>query len=236
MSIEKKFYQKEHDTNKIKYSFNFTDTKNKYFIKGKRYSIIDEVLNKKIKYNTLIEIGAGQTSTVMYLNEIYNFNKIIAFDIVDFDKKRIKNIELKTFNFNNSIPLKNNSVDCLIACMIIEHLFDPFHSFSEIERVLSRDGFGFINLPLITSFKNRFRLLFGQMPETSVPYSRWFNKKSWDGNHLHYFTIKSIYDICNYFNLKIIKIMPVGNFMFLKKLLPGLMCNEISFCVQKKYI
>ena len=236
MSIEKKFYEKEHGTNKIAYSYNYNDTKNNYFIKGKRYSIIDEVLNKKIKYNTLIELGGGQIGTLLYLNKIYNFKRIIAYDIVNFNKKKINSIECKSFNFNHSIPLKKNSVDCLIACMVIEHLFDPFHSFSEIERVLSRDGFGFINLPLITSIKNRFRLLFGQMPETSVPYSRWFNKKSWDGNHLHYFTIKSIYDICSHFNLKIIKIMPVGSCMFLKKILPGIICDEISFCVQKKNI
>ena len=60
MSIEKKFYEKEHGTNKIARSYNYNDTKNNYFIKGKRYSIIDEVLNKKIKYNTLIELGGGK--------------------------------------------------------------------------------------------------------------------------------------------------------------------------------
>ena len=65
--------------------------------------------------------------------------------------------------------------------MVIEHLFDPFHAFREIERVLSPTGQGFINLPLVTSLKNRLRLLGGNLPVTSVSFDRWLVDKEWDG-------------------------------------------------------
>ena len=118
--------------------------------------------------------------------------------------------------------------------MVIEHLFNPFHSFSEIERLLSKDGVAFINLPLVTSIKNRMRLLLGKLPETSVSYETWFEDENWDGSHLHYFTIESIKRLCDKYNLEIIKIKPVGNYLFLKNIFPSFLSNEISFCVQKK--
>jgi len=75
--------------------------------------------------------------------------------------------------------------------------------------------------------------LFGKLPETSTEYERWFLNKEWDGNHLHYFSIDSIKKICAENNLEIIKITPVGKFIYLKKLLPSLFANELSFCVRK---
>ena len=116
---------------------------------------------------------------------------------------------------------------------VIEHLFNPFHSFAKIRRLLSNNGHAFINLPLFTSIKNRLRLLLGKMPETSVQYNKWFIDKSWDGNHSHYFTLDSIFKICKLNNLEIIKVNPAGNFYFIKRILPWLLCNEIAICVKK---
>ena len=56
--------------------------------------------------------------------------------------------------------------------MVFEHLLDPWFSFAEVKRILSPTGRAFINLPIVTNIKNRFRILIGRMPSTSVPYSR----------------------------------------------------------------
>ena len=42
--------------------------------------------------------------------------------------------------------------------------------------------------------------------------------------------IKSKYKLNN---LEIIKVSPVGNFYFMKKFFPSLLCNEISICIKK---
>lgn len=244
-SPEKKFYLNQHKTELASrgelLNFN-TDIKviyNNLFAHGQRYHIIEEVLDKSNtrERNLLVEVGAAQCSTLKYFNEIYKFKKIIGYDIAFtneiLEKNKYKNVELLEADFNNDFPLKDSSVDCLVMMMIIEHLFDPFHSFSEVSRILAKDGVAFINLPVVTSIKNRLRLLFGKLPDTSGAYETWFMNKEWDGNHLHYFSIDSIKKLCVKYDLKIVKMTPVGKFIFLKKLFPSFLSNEISFCVKK---
>lgn len=225
---EENFYTK---INKKKKSLK--EIERDYFSTGKRYSIIKNILKKDKKYDLLIEVGAGQIGTLNYLDKKFKFKKLLSFELAQINKTNSKKIKLMKVNFNHKLPLKNNSVDCFIAMMVIEHLFDPFHSFAEIRRILKKDGLAFINLPLVTSLKNRLRLLLGKIPETSVNYDRWLKDKEWDGNHLHYFTLNSIHKICLLNKLKIIKLEPVGKYYFIKKIFTSLFCNEISFCVKK---
>jgi hypothetical protein len=96
--------------------------------------------------------------------------------------------------------------------MIIEHLFDPFHAFQEINRCLSKTGAGYVNLPLVTGIRNTVRLLFGHVPETSVAYTHWFRRKEWDGNHLHYFSMRSIFDLARSCGLRLTSIAAVVEF------------------------
>ena len=238
-SAEKKFYLKH--ANEIVDFPDFESDLNiifsKFFDTGKRYSIINDYISSSKQYNQLVEIGPGKGATLKYFKEKYNFNKIIGFDLIFskevIDKNKYKNVELIEGNFNYKIPLPDNSVDCLILMMVIEHLFDPFYSFEQVKRLLAKDGLAFINLPLVTSFKNRFRLLTGRLPVTSSPYNTWFENKEWDGNHLHYFNIESIKRICKKNDLRVLAIKPVGNFLFIKRAYPNLFCDEISFCVKK---
>jgi hypothetical protein len=51
--------------------------------------------------------------------------------------------------------------------MVIEHLFNPFHSFREIARTTMPGGHVFINLPLTSSIKNRALVVAGRLPMTS---------------------------------------------------------------------
>ena len=243
-SVEKKFYLNQllkHNKNKgvlLNFDTPINEIYRELFSPKTRYHIIDEILDKKKNYNTFVEIGSGDCSSLKYYSETYNINKIIGYDVAfsenTYEQNSYKNVHLLEANFNDNLPLENNSVDCLIMMMVIEHLFNPFHSFSEIERLLSKDGVAFINLPLVTSIKNRMRLLLGKLPETSVSYQTWFEDENWDGSHLHYFTIESIKRLCDKYNLEIIKIKSVGNYLFLKSIFPSFLSNEISFCVKKK--
>jgi hypothetical protein len=45
--------------------------------------------------------------------------------------------------------------------------------------------------------------------------------------------LDSIFKICKLNNLEVIKVSPVGNFYFMKKIFPSLLCNEISICIKK---
>src|SRR5215469_7511887 len=96
--------------------------------------------------------------------------------------------------------------------MVIEHLFDPFQAFQEIRRCIAKDGAVYVNLPLVTGIRNRMRLLFGQVPVTSTRYTSWFGDREWDGNHLHYFSVGSIFDLARACGLRVTHIRGVGRF------------------------
>jgi hypothetical protein len=84
----------------------------------------------------------------------------------------------------------------------------------------------------MTNIKNRIKLLFGFLPETSVPYGRWLKSKECNEGHFHYLLIKFIEDLCSMASLRIIDYQYYSR--FLKKLWPSLFASEISFAVKRK--
>ena len=207
------------------------------FDPGGRYRLVKEhiePLGGESKNRSLLEIGCGNGDSLRWLQAHYSLKSLRGFDIALETAVNEGALVLEPANLNHPLPVEQGSVDIFVAMMIIEHLFDPFAAFREVARCLSSKGRGFINLPLITSYKNRLRLLVGKMPETSVPYSHWLTDQHWDGFHLHNFTIKSIVDLCDYTDLRIIQIRAVGPGSRIKSLVPSLLANEISFEVSRK--
>ena len=180
----------------------------------------------------ITELGCGNAQRLLFLKDKYSFTSSLGFDLGFSSEQNIGSSRFVSANLNNPWQIEDGSVDVLIAMMLLEHLFDPFFCFKEIARVLHSDGRAFINLPLITSIKNRYRLLMGLIPITSVPYSRWESEGHWDGFHLHYFTLGSIKDLARSAGLDLVSTQGVGNAKQFKDLMPSLLCGEISFEVR----
>lgn len=140
--------------------------------------------------------------------------------------------EYATADLNQDFPVETGSMDVVIAMMVIEHLFDPFHSFSEVGRVCKTGGMAFVNLPLITSIKSRIDLLMGRLPNTST--KEWFDMREWDGGHLHYFDVSHVRRLAGLYGLTLTALYPVGRGYALKKLAPSLLCGEASFVFKKQ--
>jgi SAM-dependent methyltransferase len=230
MNVAKKFYAKRIKKIKLMTSRETEEM----FSEKKRYYIVKKNLSKNIQYRNLYEVGGGGFSYLSYINNNYKILKVTGIDL-HINKKicKYKSINYIAGDFDGDFPVKNNTVQILIIMMVIEHLFDPFKSFKKVFDLLSDDGIAFINLPLVSTLKNRFKLLFGNLPETSISYDMWFKNKEYDGNHLHYFTIRSIEDLCKISGLEIVDRVYCGNFQFLKKIRPELFASEISFMVKK---
>ena len=234
MSIAKKFYKYDLTRKDSGYNPDFEINK-KTFEKGGRYNILTDFLDHNKIYDNIVEIGGAGGRHLAYIDKNYNFNKITGIDIyVDENLKTNPKIEFLEGDFDGELPIKNNEVQFLVMMMVIEHLFDPFHSFKRVHDLLRPDGVAFINLPLVTNIKNRINLLLGKLPETSIGYNKWFEQLEYDGNHLHYFSMKSIQDLCNHSSLEIIKYSYCGNLLYLKKLFPNLLAGEVCFAVKRK--
>jgi len=201
---------------------------------NKRYGLVAEHLFRDEEAGgCLAEIGCGGGEALLILSKSRHFDRVIGVDIA-LDPEccppgAAARIEFLISNLNERWPLADEDVDHLIAMMVIEHLFDPFHAFREIKRCLSSRGAAYVNLPLVTGLRNRVCLLFGKLPETSINYKQWFEKSEWDGNHLHYFSLQSIYDLARSCGLRLTDIRGVGRFHALKTRLPSLLAAEITF-------
>jgi SAM-dependent methyltransferase len=204
--------------------------------RGKRYGLVTEYLSRqKLVRGCLAEIGCGGAEALLILSRRFRFDRIVGIDIAsDSDNEDLHGIEFLAQNLNDPWSFADGSVDYLIAMMVIEHLFDPFFAFKEINRTLSSNGAAFVNLPLVTGIKNRVRLLFGYLPVTSSAYEGWFEKEEWDGNHLHYFSMHSIHDLARKAGLRVAEVRGVGAFHECKSWAPSLLAGEVTFLLERK--
>lgn len=142
------------------------------------------------------------------------------------------NVATVVANLDDPFPFPDASFDAVIAMMVIEHLYDPFHAFAEVARVARPGAPILVNLPNIASLRCRFQLLAGRMPVTSGP--DWFEGREWDGSHLHYFTVADVRRLGAVNGLELTHCRPVGRFAALKRLRPSLLCHEITYAFRKQ--
>jgi 2-polyprenyl-3-methyl-5-hydroxy-6-metoxy-1,4-benzoquinol methylase len=193
---------------------------------GHRYNCVYNYLAGNAGLN-VCELGAAGGARINGLANLCS--QFTAVDIVNrlADDGGALNLRFVRADLNEDFPFADGEFDTVIAMMVIEHLFDPFHSFRETARICKPNGRVFINLPNIASIRCRLDLLCGRMPVTSS--GDWFRSREWDGNHLHNFTIANVVRIAELFGLRLAKLHPIGNLLPLKRLRPSLFCHEISF-------
>lgn len=233
-SAEQQFYIRHHGGG-LSVSSDLPDDLGQLDMKpGRRYSLVAERLPSSASPgDTLLELGCGSGHALKIMSTYADFGQCIGVDVAFLEARSINNISFLNANLNEAWPFPDNSIDHVVAMMIFEHLFDPFHSFSELARILSPNGVAYVNLPLVTSAKNRIRLLLGLLPITSVSKSRWFVEREWDGNHLHYFSLPSIRELTSAVGLRLDEVRGVGRFHQAKSMFPSLLAGEVTFSVRK---
>jgi SAM-dependent methyltransferase len=181
----------------------------------------------KVPGQKVLEMGYGGRGIIELLAPYTDEYHVV--DIVDRTGSigLPANVTAYQANLDNPFPFADARFDTLIAMMVIEHMYDPFHAFSEAARVTRPGGDLFINLPTIASVKCRFDLLLGRIPVTSSP--DWFAKREWDGNHLHYFTVADVCRLAKLYGLELLALGPVGRLASVKALRPSLLCHEITY-------
>lgn len=198
--------------------------------KAHRYFSVVESLRTNPQ-QTVCELGFGGPSLLNILSPLVREYHII--DIVDCAAGNNVPDNVRTYcgNLDNPFPFQDRQFDSVIAMMVVEHLYDPFHAMAEIARICRPGGTVIINLPNIAALKCRLSLLAGRMPVTSS--KDWYERRQWDGNHLHYFTVADTRRLAGLYGLRLEAMHPVGRMLWLKRLRPQLFCHEISYIFRK---
>ena len=194
------------------------------------YCIIESLPNAATL--SAVEWGFGSIARGEALNRLFRSYHALDISASMFVGNEKVPFTYSDVNLNEDLPFDDATFDVSIAMMIIEHLFDPFHSFREIARTTKRSGHVFVQLPLVSSYKNRLRVLFGGLPVTSR--RDWWALEAWDGGHLHYFTIPIVVRLAEHCGLEFKRLFPVNKHLALKRLWPSLLCDSASFVFQRR--
>jgi SAM-dependent methyltransferase len=206
-----------------------TDTQ---FAVGGRYGIVPEHFEGRERVQRLLEIGCGSGIYVAHMQKFaiqcYGADIYLEGHLRQMRPSPLKFLE---FNANHEFPIEDSFFDVVVAMMVMEHVFDPFHFCRELHRILRPSGTLFINIPLVTAIGHRLTLLTGRLPVTS--HKDWFDKRAWDGAHLHYFTLPLLRKLLGVYGFEIDLLRGVGRFHTWKTRFPTLLAKEISVRARK---
>ncbi len=116
--------------------------------KKDKYAIVRDLVTKSMKDNCVIlDAGCGHSTIIPE----YDYPKVIKIgtDMVFEDIRKNKSIDFGILSNINSIPLKNESVDIIICNMVFEHLQEPEKAFTELNRVIKKNGYLIFMTPCI---------------------------------------------------------------------------------------
>ena len=109
------------------------------FHPGGRYRLASEYFQAHDPSGkTLVEIGCGGAEALLILAQRHAFGELIGIDVALPEHTTAKGITALKRTWTPAWPLADGSVDYLMAMMVLEHLYDPFHAFAEVRRVLGR--------------------------------------------------------------------------------------------------
>ncbi len=104
-----------------------------------KYAITQGLVAKSLKDNCiLLDAGSGHWSNFPEVSHLKGIK--IGIDKIPDDIRKNKSIDIRLCADINCIPLKSESVDIIICNMVFEHLEKPETNFSELSRVLKKDG------------------------------------------------------------------------------------------------
>lgn len=142
----------------------------------------------------LLDVGCWDGQKTMWWAKAAKAKKILGIEVVSEAVKKAKAKKIDTYVCDidkGKWPIKNNSVDCVLSNLVIEHLTDVDRYIAESYRVLRKGGYTIICTNNLSSWHNILSLFFGWAPFDLTNSS----EKAWTiGNPLViHKNVKSIY-------------------------------------------
>ena len=148
-----------------------------------------------------IDFGCGDAYYTAFLSGLGC--EMVGCDISEAiladNKLRHPDLEFIKISGNETLPVGDASFDFVYASEVIEHLYDPDEAFAQFASALRRGGRLIITTPFHARFKNVLISLFF--------FERHFDVR---GQHIRFWTRKSLKDMCLRHGLQPIRWTSVG--------------------------
>lgn len=153
----------------------------------------------------VLDFGCGTGKITREIEKDFPKCKFSGVDVsniaINIAKKRFPNHKFFTIEDGYRLPFKNDTFDFIIALDVVEHVYNTEKTFSELTRVLKHRGKILISTPYYGFIKNLLIITFG--------FDQVFNPM---GQHIRFFSNKSLFSIVKSHGLKIISHGYYGRF------------------------
>lgn len=148
-----------------------------------KWPLVKELVSEE-KNLTILDYGCGKG---IFISELLKLNpnlELFGMDISDYAikiaKKKFRNVKFFVQNEEKKFPLKDESIDLILAMDVIEHVFDVKKLIGEFNRVLKPRGQLFVTTPYYGLIKNLVIAFcgFDQVFDPTAAHIRFFSKKS----------------------------------------------------------
>lgn len=209
-----------------------------------RKLLISNLNIDEVKDNcNILDIGCGDGQLLYLLKKELQSKNDVKYYGLDISLAENKyNLNMIKGNCEFNLPIKNNSIDLVLSNQVLEHLINTDDFFSEINRIMAKDGVAVVSTANLSSIQNVFFILLGLQP-LGYHTSRYHLEK-WQlpvyGAHVKLFNIQSLKDISKYHGFKVVKTYGSGLYPFpilvsncLSKLLKP-WCSFITVSIKNK--
>lgn len=204
----------------------------------KRYDHVNRPIYEFVEPNsTVLDIGSSAGALAGELTR----RKNCVVDVIDYDaqaiqkaKKRGESRDLYLIDLNNlkKLSIPACKYDYIVCADVLEHLLYPEKVVEYYLKYLKSDGKILISLPNIAFALYRLKLLLGRFDYEDVGVM--------DRTHLHLYTLKTMKEMLDRLNLKVItakRYNNVGKQYFylqaLKEILPTLFTIQFVFLLER---
>lgn len=116
-----------------------------------------------------LDFGAGKGHTLCELHKLERFQSLAGIDILEKPNRLPPHARWISQDLNHPCLLKSESMDCIFAIEVIEHLENPRHQFREWARILRPGGHLFVSTPNTESFRSLLSLVLRGFPVAFGP-------------------------------------------------------------------
>jgi glycosyltransferase involved in cell wall biosynthesis/2-polyprenyl-3-methyl-5-hydroxy-6-metoxy-1,4-benzoquinol methylase len=148
--------------------------------------------------DSVLDVGCGDASNYQsWMVKQVRDLKAIDISAVGIAQANKMGLDAKVHDLSEKFPFESNSFDGAVCIEVLEHLYDPKFTVSEIFRVLKPGGLLVTSVPNNGYFRERLRAF--THAELSTSISDFSNE--WKGAHIRFYNLRSftrLFEVCGF--------------------------------------